>query len=243
MRGSQKHLLDFIDSANWISILNETFADLGLFIDPMIDEWMPKGIDNPKEAQLVDFLKKIDNNLSTDIRNWWLASDRKANTPNWDFLSTCKINGANGLLLVEAKAHKNELSINGKKLDKDSSKDSIANHKRITDAINESCVALKNQHHRINISVERCYQLSNRIAYSWWLAKHQIPVILVYIGFLNAEDVNDIGEPFKTNDDWTLSFINYAKIVGVDSIINKRIDCNNSYFWVKPLAIDTKKRN
>ncbi len=143
MRGSQKHLLDFIDSPDWIRRLNETFADLGLLIDPLIHEWMPQEIDNPKEGQLVDFLKKIDNNLSTDIRNWWLTSDRKANTPNWDFLSTCKISGENGLLLVEAKAHKNELSIDGKKLDKDSSIDSIANHKRITDAINESCVALK----------------------------------------------------------------------------------------------------
>jgi hypothetical protein len=242
MRGSQKHLLDFIDSPNWPRRINETFADLGLFIDPIEDVWIPTGIENPKEAQLVDFLKPIDNALSVKIRSWWLVSKKKANTPNWDLISTCKINGVNGLLLIEAKAHKNELSIDGKKLKKNSN-NSIANHNRITEAINEARLALVKQYNSIDISVDSCYQLSNRIAYSWWLAKHKIPVILLYVGFLNAEDVKDLGEPFRTNDDWNLCFNDYTKIVGVDCIINKKTDCDNSYFWLKSLSIDTKNKN
>ena len=35
------------------------------------------------------------------------------------------------------------------------------------------------------ISRDRCYQFSNRIAFAWKLVSLGIPVVLVYLGFLN----------------------------------------------------------
>jgi len=240
MRGSQKHLIDFIESNNFIQKLNQIFSSFGLIIDSDSDEWMPKGASNPREAELVYFIKNIDINLSKEIRSWWLSSSKKANTPNWDFVSTCKINNVKGLLLFEAKAHNNELSVHGKTLKKNSSIDSKANHLKITNAINEANNHIKKEYGGINISIEKCYQLSNRIAYSWWLANHGIPVILVYVGFLNADDVADVGEPFKNPEDWNLTFREYSKKLGVDKLIDNKIDCGNSYFILTTLALDTK---
>ena len=48
------------------------------------------------------------------LRDWWLEVVRGANTPNWDVASMCLIEGREGLLLVEAKAHLSELSRQGK---------------------------------------------------------------------------------------------------------------------------------
>jgi hypothetical protein len=43
------------------------------------------------------------------LTTWWLAVRERANTPNWDIVSTCQMVGRQGLVLVEAKAHAGEL--------------------------------------------------------------------------------------------------------------------------------------
>jgi hypothetical protein len=51
-------------------------------------------------------------------------------------------------------------------------------------------------------SATRC-QLANRFAWSWRLASLGIPVVLVvYLGFLNAEEMRDRGEPFANAGAW-----------------------------------------
>ena len=42
-------------------------------------------------------------------QRWWLAQPGSANTPNWDLVSTCRIEDRRGLILAEAKAHEAEL--------------------------------------------------------------------------------------------------------------------------------------
>ena len=46
--------------------------------------------------------------LPQQLKEWWLKRPLRANTPNWDLVSTCKIAGRDGLLLIEAKAHDRE---------------------------------------------------------------------------------------------------------------------------------------
>ena len=107
------------------------------------DFWMPRG--KPvwtngqwdrkpaAEARLdrdADFLAP---ELRQWLQHWWLAVPKGANTPNWDLAATCRIEGRKGLLLVEAKAHTNELSDAGKLTP--AKENSRRNHKRIGSAI------------------------------------------------------------------------------------------------------------
>jgi hypothetical protein len=119
------------------------------------------------------------------LKCWWLADPRPTSaTPSLDIASTCSITGRKGLLLVEAKAHKAELITEeaGKRFDKYSS---AANHDSIAHAIAEAneglALATKAEWH---LSFTRCYQMSNRFAWSWKLCALGYPVVLVYLGFL-----------------------------------------------------------
>ena len=44
--------------------------------------------------------------------------------------------------------------------------------------------------------------MSNRFAWSWKLTEFGIPVVLVYLGFLQATEMEDRGAPFVDGDDW-----------------------------------------
>jgi len=44
--------------------------------------------------------------------------------------------------------------------------------------------------------------MSNRFAWAWKLSELGIPVILVYLGFLNAEEMRDQGVPFAEHISW-----------------------------------------
>jgi hypothetical protein len=170
--------------------------------------------------------------LYDEIVKWWLHKD--TTTPNWDLISTCTINGKRGILLIEAKAHFKELEneSKGKPLDKtEPSESSEKNHARIFEAINEANTEINKINNGIKISRDNCYQLSNRVAHAWWLANQGIPVVLLYLGFLNCDDMNDGKNTlFKTDSDWQNCFLNHAKKVGVDMILDKWVDCGKSKF-------------
>ena len=87
------------------------------------DFWMPKGlpiltgsggwdrsgIREPQLARDPEFLSKGD---CSAVKAWWLAVSRgNTNTPNWDIASRATIDGDDGLILVEAKAHSKELKV------------------------------------------------------------------------------------------------------------------------------------
>lgn len=44
--------------------------------------------------------------------------------------------------------------------------------------------------------------MANRFAWSWKLASLGVPVVLVYLGFLNAIEMSDLGDPFREPADW-----------------------------------------
>ena len=169
------------------------------------DRWMPQGFCHTEEARLDKASKLISNEKERDkLLDWWLAVPRKANTPNWDIAST--FNGKKGILLVEAKAHVGELceAAKGKGLSKQATADSRRNHVRIGAAIQEANIALADETNLCwALSRDRCYQMSNRFAWSWKLTELGYSVILVYLGFLKAKEMKEIRkDTFGVHADW-----------------------------------------
>ena len=114
------------------------------------DLWMPKSLPRQKpdgtwdmtlcdEAELGKAEGFLDAGEREAIKAWWLAVRKQARTPNWDIVSTCKVGARKGLLLVEAKAHANELEILGKRESQDARQGTRKNHAQIGAAIAEAC--------------------------------------------------------------------------------------------------------
>lgn len=53
---------------------------------------------------------------------------------------------------------------------------------------------------QFNLSTLEFYQLSNRFAFAWKLASMGIPTILIYLGFIGAEEMGK--RHFKSHNDW-----------------------------------------
>ncbi len=153
-----------------------------------------------QEAQLHSAARLLDPEIGRELLAWWLGPDRKrGTTPNIDIASTCTLGGRCGLLLIEAKAHDKELGRAGKPLKPDASDDSKAAHNAIGSAIELARIGLSGaMPGEWGISRDSHYQLSNRFAWSWKLTTHSVPVVLVYLGFLNADEMEDCGAPFRT---------------------------------------------
>jgi hypothetical protein len=176
---------------------------------------MPEGFLQLTEAQLdkaAEFDAVITSAQRAALGAWWLGSaSTSAQTPNWDIASTCTIGGRPGMLLVEAKAHDNEFlaELKGRSLGNTAAERAarFPSHLTIGRAISDASAHLQlNSNHPIARSRDHAYQLSNRFAWSWKLAELGIPVVLVYLGFLNADDVltpTVLGQPFPTSDAWT----------------------------------------
>ncbi len=230
-KGSKGCMFTLIRNQSFIKILNNLLNDTGATIS-FLDNWEPDIPQSDKESELKDFLaKNFTPKLGKDIESWWLAVSKGANTPNWDLVSTCTIQGKKGILLVEAKAHHSELHSGGKPFEDDKSDNSKMNHDKIYSAIQEANSDICKSFPELAISRDKCYQLSNRIAHAWWLASNGIPVVLLYLGFLKVSNMDDGKcKLFYTDEDWQNCFLKHAKLVGVESILNKRVNCDASSF-------------
>ena len=150
--------------------------------------------------------------IQRQLRTWWIAVPKRANAPNWDIASTCSIEGKPGLLLVEAKAHEKELSAAGKS--RPTTQNSIRNHDRIGAAIAKANEAFQSMASGDwTVSRDHHYQLSNRFAWSWKLASLRIPVVLLYLGFLNAQDMADGGPLFSSEAEWSRALKDHCRDV------------------------------
>lgn len=210
-RGSRKHLLDWVESPRFPLRMNRMLEPTGARVTDS-DVWQPTGWGHPDEAKLHQWGSEVlPDTVDWDrLLSWWLKHSSGANVPNWDWASTCEVDGQRGLVLVEAKAHASELKDDGKGPPDPESRGSRENHEQIGRAIAEARMALEREIPEIGISRDRSYQLSNRIAHAWWLANHGIPVVLVYLGFLQADDVSDLGETFDGDDEWRRVVIEHA---------------------------------
>ena len=204
-RGSRARCIVITDGSK-DEVANLLTAMVGPFgsIDPTRHVWAPGGFANPEEGKLGKTPNFLSETQRGDLLNWWLAARHpQANVPNWDLVSQATINGCEGLILVEAKAHEAELDPTGKRIDDDASVESITNHKGIANRISEASDALSSATgFDWKLSRDTHYQMSNRFAWAWKLTTMGIPVILVYLGFLNADEMRDRGGPFQSHDHW-----------------------------------------
>lgn len=162
------------------------------------DIWMPSGFLGPDESQLVEESALLTPSQREELKYWWLKGSSSGRIPNWDLVSTCKIMGERGLLLVEAKSHEGEFK--GKD---DTTKAAETPAKFIREALKEATEALNQFHPGFDLSASSHYQLSNRIAFAWRLASQGVPVVLVYLGFLDAEEMSGNNRVLlRSGDQW-----------------------------------------
>lgn len=201
------------------------------------DCWMPYGkpvrengswdTEPATEARLGRQNSLVCGDIQQQLRNWWLATSRGANMPNWDIASTCKIEGKPGLLLVEAKAHGCELWESMK-----CGSTNPDNLEQIMQAIIQARTGLQSVvGGNWDISRDRHYQLSNRFAWSWKLVSLGIPVVLLYLGFSKAEDMLDRGPIFHSKIDWERTVKDHCHGIVPETCWEKRWDFGGVPFY------------
>lgn len=130
---------------------------------------------------------------------WWV--EHKEKRPTWDYICQATMGGKEGLILLEAKAHRNETSRSKKQEPKKKEK-----------TTDDSFEIMKNNHIRIENNITSqlnelggeysgYYQISNRIAYANKVRKTlELPVLLVFLGFINMD--SHFPDRFMTKPKW-----------------------------------------
>ncbi len=211
--------------------LEELIQPFGI-IESKKDHWMPKGFLGKAEAQLGRTKSFLSVKQREVLLKWWLKKRRGSQTPNWDIASICKINGQRGLLLVEAKAHGKELK--GNDYCSSTNKD---NRKQIAGAISSASAALNGILPGWALSRDTHYQLCNRWAWSWKLATLGVPVILVYLGFLNADEMSG---PFRTAEEWQKFVLHYSEGIVPPTAWTSELNVNGTPVYGLIRAMDYK---
>jgi hypothetical protein len=99
-------MLEWIDQPRFREELNELLKPAPIVVTAKHTH-LPLGTKEPQEARLDNWGHTTAPHATAwdDLRRWWLRHPRGANTPNWDFASSCTIDNAEGLLLIEGKAN------------------------------------------------------------------------------------------------------------------------------------------
>ncbi|MDY6950507.1 MAG: hypothetical protein SWE60_03270 [Thermodesulfobacteriota bacterium] len=201
------------------------------------DEWMPQGLLEPEEARLGEAQLFLERKERKTVTNWWLGVRPGANTPNWDLVAACSAEGTKGLILVEAKAHVNELDTAGKR--QPTTENGKKNHEQIGLAIERANTDLNAHHSGWALSRDTHYQLCNRFAWSWKLASMGIPVILVYLGFLNADEMPS---PFPSEEAWSNAVYEYSKGIVPDGVWESKVMVRGTSFCPIIRSLDLEWR-
>lgn len=187
------------------------------------DLLMPRGLLEPNEAELGRTQYFLTADLREQLMSWWLAVKVGARVPSWDIAATCTIDERKGLLLVEAKAHDQEPDASGKR------EGNPENHERIAAAIAAANDGLNAVVPGWNLSRDRCYQLSNRFAWGWKLATLGVPVVLVFLGIIGADEMATGGRrSFQTSDEWRRLLLDHSERVVPARVWGTHIDVNGT---------------
>jgi hypothetical protein len=187
-------------------------------VDPAKHRWHPRGFQDTREAKLGEEADLLSADIRECLTSWWLVLRAGANTPNWDIASSCTIGKREGLLLVEAKAHANELHMDGKSAGRQE------NDVQIAAAISEASAALNGESADWQLTSSSCYQLCNRFAWAWKIASLGIPVVLIYLGFRKANEMSDCGEPLADAAQWQSVVLNHSRGLVPDWAWERTID-------------------
>lgn len=199
------------------------------------ERWMPDGFADIEEAQLHLATRLLPPEIRSQLGEWWLPADQQGDrTPNFDIASTCTIDGRAGLLLIEAKAHEQELmkEVVGRKVPPKDPEGRKASHTTIGAAIESARSGLATATGLPwQISRDSHYQMSNRFAWSWKLAELGVPVVLVYLGFLNANDMSKPGEvPLPSKGRWEDMVRAHSEPLFPDEVWNRSWSVNGVPF-------------
>jgi len=239
LRGSLRGCLDImgLPSPRVAEHLTLLACPSGAVITAGLDKWRPRGREDYKETTLVDEADFLPPGVSQTLTGWWLEVVRRARLPNWDIASSCLIEGKRGLLLVEAKAHDKELSPAGKKPSKTAN--GKLNNTKIGTAIELANTGLNGVLKGWALTRDSDYQLCNRFAWTWKLASLGVPVVLIYLGFLNAREMLDQGEPFTNHGAWEACLRSHAKNRVPDAAWGKRFQINGvpAWFLIKSMEL------
>jgi hypothetical protein len=243
-RGSKPRCHILMDGArkDVATRLNELATPYALVSEA--DRWMPQGFLDVAEPELDKASVLLDQETRAALKNWWLPADYpRARTPNFDIASTCTIENRKGILLVEAKAHWNELRgesgprrATPRKGRAESEVEDSPEYREtsaitIGRAIEEARAGFsRDTELRFGIGRDTCYQMSNRFAWSWKLTERGIPVVLVYLGFLNAVEMNDISPAFSDAGDWEREVLSHSKAIVPGEAWERRFMVNGSAF-------------
>jgi hypothetical protein len=184
-------------------------------------DYFPKGPDRSDEAKLGETEGLLSAKDREAVTAWWLADRPGANTPNWDIASPCLVGSRPGLILVEAKAHYGELGSGG------GAAKNPQNQVSIRDAIAEANQTLNRISSGWNLTADSHYQLCNRFAWGWKIASLGVPVILVYLGFLNVEDMPG-SRVFRTDQEWQSAVLAHAEGVVPSAAWEQTLDVNGT---------------
>lgn len=232
-------MLDWLESPGFLTELNGMLASSGAEVSAD-DEWGPRGWEDPVEPRLETFGPRALPGVIdwSRLTRWWLEHPSGANTPNWDMAATCTVAGRKGLVLLEAKAHSMELGLSGKSLRSDASEKSRENDRKIRAAIAEASGALSEVVSGVTIRSSWTYQLANRIAHAWWLAREGVPTVLLYLAFLNDPNMYDQGEPITDLANWRACFANYARRSLPEGFSERWIPCGKAEMYLALAVLD-----
>jgi hypothetical protein len=205
-----------LEVASFLNALVQPYAEVGV-----PDFWQPRGLLDGDEVRLGETMQFLTTDHREQLTDWWLAERRRANTPNWDIVSTCRVGAATGLVLVEAKAHSAELHRDGK------APGNLRNDERIREAISEANSALGGPRAGWRLSSTTHYQLCNRFAWAWKVASFGVPVILVYLGFLQAAEMDG---GFSDHAAWRDCLTEHAGDVVPQDVWDRRRPAGSSWF-------------
>ena len=80
--------------------------------------------------------------------------------------------------------------------------------------------------------------MSNRFAWAWKLTELGIPVVLVYLGFLNANEMGDQGRPIVDQKDWERIVKSHSEKLIASEIWGRRWICNGHPFIPLVRSVD-----
>jgi hypothetical protein len=235
LRGSRLRCLMFttMPRKQVARCLTEVVQPYGV-VNATRDQWMPRGFLNPDEPKLGEATSFLSAEHRDILTGWWLAVADKANTPNWDVVSTCTIEDRQGLILIEAKAHGAELSGAGKTAGNEK------NDRSIRAAILQANEGLNQLNTGWNLNADTHYQLCNRFAWGWKITSLGVPVILVYLGFLNVDEMADKGQPFQSVIEWADTIRRHAHGIVPDRAWNTRLEINGTPMCALIRAVDLR---
>lgn len=185
-RGSRKHVLDLLEKGDFeVKIANVLKGTTIRLAEPPL----PRPVNRKSKADWSEYdaetylnRHSIPGWTGSLSSCWWVKG--RGTRPTWDLLCHVLVSGIAGLLLVEAKAHEDELDWSGKQLSPSAKLASKENHKQIGECVNEANAALNKLCDGLfNLDINSHYQLVNRVAYGWKLANLGLPIVLLYLGF------------------------------------------------------------